>query len=467
MKEFLINLIIIFNNLSLYYIITINCIYFIQLITAAFNMASYSNKIKSYEYKRLTNSETMIPISLLVPAYNEEVTIVDSIKSLMNLSYPEYEVIVINDGSKDNTLKCIIEEFHMIEINEPYKQSLNTEKVKKVYRSMKNVNLVLLDKENGGKADALNAGINISKYPVFSAIDADSLLENESLVRLILPFFYDSKVVANGGIVRIASGCKVVDGRLTEVGISNNFLAKLQTVEYLRAFLTGRMGFDAMGTLLIISGAFGAFRKQTVIEVGGYKRDCIGEDMELVVHMHQYLRKNKQKYKIKFIPDPVCWTQPPEKFKDLRSQRRRWHIGLMSSLLLHKEMLFNPRYGRIGMLAVPYFWIFEMFGPIIETIGYFLVPISFLFGVINLKFMIAFYTSAILFGVILSVGALILEEYTFKRYTSFRQMLKLFLYSIIDNFGYRQINNLFKIEALFKYRSEKNKWGNIKRNKFM
>lgn len=463
MKNILIHIVLFFNQFSLFYIIVSSGIYFVQLIAAAFNMTAYFKSIKSYEHDKLAYSDKMLPISLLVPAFNEEVTIVDNIKNLMDLSYPEYEIIVINDGSEDGTLARVIEEFQMIEIQEPYKISLQTEKVKKIYRSKMNINLILLDKENGGKADALNAGINISKYPIFAAIDADSLLEGDSLVKLILPFYYDSTVVANGGIVRIASGCKIVDGKLTEVGLSENVWAKLQTVEYLRAFLAGRMGFDATETLLIISGAFGAFRKQAVIDVGGYAWDCIGEDMELVVHLHEYMREKKQKYKVKFIPDPVCWTQPPETLKDLKSQRTRWHIGLMSSLLLHKKMILNPKYGRIGMFAVPYFWLFEMLGPLIETIGYILIPISFLLNVVNFEFMLTFYSMAVLFGVVLSVGSLILEEYTFKRYPSFRQTLKLFLYCIVDNFGYRQINNIFKVIAIFKYRSIKNTWGSIQR----
>jgi cellulose synthase/poly-beta-1,6-N-acetylglucosamine synthase-like glycosyltransferase len=418
------------------------------------------------DYKKYTASTNMIPISVLVPAYNEESTIVDNIKSLLALNYPSHEVIVINDGSKDDTFKKIFEAYNLKEVSQPVRYLIKTKKIKGIYKNIDIPKLTLVDKENGGKADALNVGINLSRYPVFASIDADSMLETDSLVRVIMPFIEEKLTVAVGGIVRIVNGSKIKDGKVEAIGLPKNALAMFQIVEYLRAFLTGRMGWDALGCLLIISGAFGAFRKDVVVQVGGYSHNTIGEDMELVVKIHEYLRKNKSKYRIKFIPDPVCWTQAPEKIKDLRGQRRRWQIGLMDSLFRHKELLLNPRYGIIGMFGVPYFWIFEMLGPVIEILGYIFIPLSYILGLLNIKYFILFLVSSILYGIILSIGAILLEEYTFSKYPSIKQLLRLSWYGILENFGYRQMTTFFKIDAIVRFKKFKNSWGKIKRSSF-
>ncbi|WP_369704388.1 glycosyltransferase family 2 protein [Clostridium moutaii] len=408
----------------------------------------------------------MIPVSILVPVYNEENTIVDNIKSLLNLNYPLFEIIVINDGSKDDTLKKVIETYNLLKINQPVRYLLKTKKIKGIYKNMDIPWFTLIDKENGGKADALNAGINVSKYPIFTSIDADSILENDSLVRVIMPFIEDKSTVAVGGIVRIANGNEIENGKIKNVGLPNNKLVMFQIVEYLRGFLSGRMGWDALGCLLIISGAFGAFKKDTAVQVGGYTNNTIGEDMELVVKMHEYLRKNKLKYRIKFIPDPVCWTQAPEKIKDLRVQRRRWQIGLMDSLFRHKKLLLNPKYGVIGIFGTPYFWIFEMLGPIVEVLGYIFIPLAYILGLLNIQYFVMFLAASVLYGIILSIGAILLEEYTFSSYQSIKQLFKISWYGILENFGYRQMTTFFRVYAIIRFKKFKNSWGKIKRKSF-
>lgn len=465
-KEFINQIVIDFNFILLYYVLVINAIYFIQLILSAFSLYDYIKKMHYSDYKKYTASTNMIPISVLVPAYNEESTIVDNIKSLLALNYPSHEVIVINDGSKDDTFKKIVEAYNLREVSQPVRYLIKTKKIKGIYKNVNIPKLTLVDKENGGKADALNVGINISKYPIFTSIDADSMLESDSLVRVIMPFIEDKLTVAVGGIVRIINGSKIKNGKVEAIGLPKNKLAMFQIVEYLRAFLTGRMGWNALGCLLIISGAFGAFRKDVVVQVGGYSGNTIGEDMELVVKIHKHLRKNKTKYSIKFIPDPVCWTQAPEKIKDLRGQRRRWQIGLMDSLFRHKELLLNPRYGIIGLFGVPYFWIFEMLGPVIETLGYIFIPLSYFFGLLNIQYFILFLVSSILYGIILSIGAILLEEYTFSKYPSIKQLVKLSWYGILENFGYRQITTFFRIDAIIRFKKFRNSWGKIKRESF-
>lgn len=463
---FIKQIIIAFNDIIPYYVLAINFIYFMQLILSAFSLYDYVKKMHYSDHKKYTVSTNMLPISVLVPAYNEESTIVDNIKSLLALTYSSYEIIVINDGSKDDTFKKIIEAYNLKEINQPIRYLIKTKKVRGIYKNHNIPKLTLIDKENGGKADALNVGINVSKYPVFTSIDADSMFESDSLVRVIMPFIEDNLTVAVGGIVRIVNGSKIKDGKVEAIGLPRNSLAMFQIVEYLRAFLTGRMGWNAIQCLLIISGAFGAFRKDVVMQVGGYSSNTIGEDMELVVKIHKYLRKNKFKYKIKFIPDPVCWTQAPEKIKDLRGQRRRWQIGLMDSLFRHKEILLNPKYGIIGLLGVPYFWIFEMLGPVIETLGYICIPLSYAFGLLNTRYFILFLFSSIFYGIILSIGAILLEEYTFSKYPSIKQILKLSWYGILENFGYRQMTTFFRIDAIIRFKKFRNSWGKIKRENF-
>lgn len=465
-KELIREIVVIFNNIVLYYVLAINGIYFMQLILSAFSLYDYIKKMHYSDYKKYIYSENMIPISVLVPAYNEESTIVDNIKSLLALNYSAHEVIVINDGSKDDTFRKVVEAYNLTEVSQPIRYLIKTKKVRGIYKNAEIPKLTLVDKENGGKADALNVGINISKYPVFTSIDADSMLESDSLVRVIMPFIEDKLTVAVGGIVRIANGSKIRDGKLQSIGLPRNKLAMFQIIEYLRAFLTGRMGWSALDCLLIISGAFGAFKKDVVVQVGGYSSDTIGEDMELVVKMHKYLRKNKIKYKVKFIPDPVCWTQAPENIKDLRGQRRRWQIGLMDSLFRHKNLLMNPKYGVIGMFGVPYFWIFEMLGPVIEILGYIFIPLSYIFGLLNTRYFILFLVSSILYGVILSIGAVLLEEYTFSKYPSIKQLFKLSLYGVLENFGYRQMTTFFRIDAIIRFKKFKNSWGKIKRESF-
>jgi cellulose synthase/poly-beta-1,6-N-acetylglucosamine synthase-like glycosyltransferase len=466
MDQFWLNAALFINYFSLYYVVAISTIYLIQLIAASIGLKKYVKSLRYKDYDRFQDSANMVPISVLVPAFNEEATIVDTVNNLLTLNYPTHEVIVINDGSTDDTLSLLIDSYHMRAINEPYRKSLSTQPIQKIYRSAECPNLIVVDKLNGGKADSLNAGINVSKYPVFVTIDADSILENNSLMKIIYTFMADPSCVAVGGIVRIASGCRIEKGKLVEVNLPKKPLQLLQTNEYLRAFLTGRISFDVMGMLLIISGAFGAFQKKAVIEAGGYTVGCVGEDMELIVKLHEALLRNHKKYTVRFLPDPVCWTEPPEKISDLKKQRKRWHIGLMDTLFRHKKMTFHWKYGKVGMLCMPYYWLFEFLGPVIETIGYFFVPISWALGIVNLHFMLSFLLLSILYGTFLSVGALLLEENTFRKYPDVSQILKLFLYAVLDNLGYRQLNSIFKVEAMIGYRKNRSSWGKMKRKGF-
>ena len=416
----------------------------------------------------LVQSELTPPVSILAPAYNEEPTVVESVKSLLKLNYGKYEVVVINDGSKDGTLEQLITEFQMYPSRQVYRGLLQAKPVRGIYKSHKPAyrNLVVVDKENGGKADALNVGMNVAQFEYVCAIDADSLLEEDSLQKVVKPFLEDETMVAVGGIVRIANGCKVVNGRVVKVGLSDKLLPVIQVVEYFRAFLSGRMIWHGVNGLLIISGAFGMFKRSAVIEVGGYRHDTVGEDMELVVRLHRRMREWKRPYRIAFVPDPVCWTEAPETRQMLGRQRNRWHRGLLDTMLLHKKMFLNPKYGVIGLAAMPYFVIVELFGPLIEFLGYLVLIVMIAMNILNVEMMILFFIVALFYGVMYSVGAVLLEEVSFQRYPKPSDLALLLSIGVIENFGYRQMTMWWRVEGFWDYFRGKKSWGTMQRKGF-
>lgn len=403
-------------------------------------------------------------ITLLVPAFNEEATIATTVKSLLQLSYSEFEIVVINDGSKDNTLDVLIKEFGLIPFPEAYDARLATKPIRTVYHAPAQPNLRVVDKDNGGKADSLNAGINISLYPLFCCIDADSILQRDSLRLAAQPFLDDPHTIACGGTVRVANGCEVKNGFLTKVGLPTNILALFQIVEYLRAFLFGRLGWSPINAMLIISGAFGLFHKDTVIGIGGYRHDTIGEDMELVVRLHRHMRLAGKPYRITFAPDPICWTEVPEDLTTLKNQRIRWQRGLCESLTNNLDLLFHPKGGAVGWLAFPFMALFEWLGPAIEVFGYVIVTIGFILGFVSFKVWLVLLVAAISLGILLSVSAFFLEEMSFHVYPKPQHVLLLLLGAILENFGYRQLNSLWKLIGLYRWMiGKKATWGAMTR----
>lgn len=453
------------NVVTLFYFIILNGFYLFTTVLAFVSLRRYADWLRVREDQEFTIARGAPPITLIAPAYNEETTCVESIKSLLTLRYPEYEVLVINDGSKDRTLECLKEAFQLELKPRLATAELPTKRVRGIYQSRRHPNLWVIDKENGGKADALNVGLNYCRTPVFCAIDADTLLENDALIRVARPFLEDRSTVAVGGIIRIINGCTVGHGRVTRVRLPSNLIARLQVIEYLRAFLAGRVGWSALNAMLIISGAFGLFRRATVVDAGGFAADTVGEDMELVVRLHRYCLERNLKYRITFVPDPVAWTECPESLKVLGRQRDRWHRGLVQTLMTHSKMLLNPRYGRVGMLAFPYFFFLEMLGPLIETLGYFSFAVSIAFGTVDTRFALAFLLLAFTFGVGLSSISLILEELTFRRYKRGADFVQLFLLALVENFGYRQMSVYWRMKGLLTAR-KRHTWGVMVRKGF-
>jgi cellulose synthase/poly-beta-1,6-N-acetylglucosamine synthase-like glycosyltransferase len=443
------------------FFVVVNVFYF-SMYTISFGaILTYLRRHMFCDYRVIVQSELTPPVSILAPGYNESATCVESINSLLKLNYPTAEVVFINDGSKDDTLNVVITQFDMVKTERVYVPTIATKAVRGIYvsRRPEYKNLILVDKQNGGKADALNVGINVSRYNLICAIDADSILEDDALLKVAKPFLDDERVIAVGGIVRIANGCRIERGRVTDVRLSNKLVPSFQVIEYYRAYLSGRMGWGAINGLLIISGAFGLFRRDIVMNVGGYKHDTVGEDMELVVRMHRFCLENDIPYRVEFVPDPVCWTEAPETLKVLGRQRNRWHRGLLDTLLIHKKMLFNRRYKVLGLVSVPYFVFIELLGPVIEAIGYFAVGFGFYFGMVNLEIFLLFFIVSVIYGVMFSVSSVILEEISFHRYPRTRDLMKLLILAVVENFGYRQITVWWRIKAFWDYARGVQTWG--------
>ena len=446
------------------YFVLLSSGYLLLNINATLSISKYMSE---HSLSKLPGGATdvMPPISLIVPAYNEATTIINSIQALLQLNYPEYEIIIINDGSSDETLATIIDYFELTPFPEAYRQRLETKKVNEFYSSKQYYKLRLIDKVNGGKADAINVGINASRFPLFCTVDADSILQHNSLQRIVQPFLDDPTTVASGGTVRVVNGCSVKRGFMYKAGLPKNMIAMFQIVEYLRAFLFGRLGWSPMNALLIISGAFGLFHKETVISVGGYTADTIGEDMELVVRLHRLLRKRKQDYRITFVPDPICWTEAPEDLSVLRQQRIRWQRGLAESMFKNIGLLFNPRAGAVGFLAFPFMLFFEWLGPLIEVFGYIIIITGFIADYISLQIFITLMAVAIGFGMLLSATALLLEEISFHVYQRPSELFRLFLAVILENFGYRQLTSVWRLMGLVQWAfGRKATWGKMTRD---
>jgi cellulose synthase/poly-beta-1,6-N-acetylglucosamine synthase-like glycosyltransferase len=380
------------------------------------------------------------------------------------LDYPLFEVILVNDGSKDATLDRLITAFELKLSARSFEHTVPCKPIRGVYESSLYPNLVVVDKVNGGKADALNSGLNLALYPLFCAIDADSILESDALLRLVRPFLEAPGVtIAAGGVIRIANGCDIRAGRVRKVQLVRRTLPLIQIVEYLRAFLFGRMGWSSGNSLLVISGAFGLFDKRTAVQAGGYATDTVGEDMELVVRMHRRLHDRKQRYRIGFVPDPICWTEVPESLRVLRRQRTRWQRGLIDTLWRHRGMMGRPRYGMVGLVALPGFAVFEMLSPVIELSGYLLLPLLLLLGYLDVSYVAAFMVMSILYSILVSILAVLLEDVTFRRYTNPRDMVVLVGAAVLEHLGYRQLTVWWRVRAFWEFSRGDLSWGAMER----
>ena len=407
-----------------------------------------------------------VPISILVPAYNEEVTIVSNVNSLLGLEYKLYEIIVIDDGSTDSTAKEMIEAFDLKPVKRPIHIQLKCKPIKEIYESNINkVKITMIMKENGGKGDALNMGINASNYPYYVGIDADSTLQADSLEKIVQPVLEDDSIVAVGGLVRVAQCVNIEKGKVKDYHLPWNPILSVQVVEYDRSYLASKIFLNQFNGNLIISGAFGLFKKNIVIASGGYYTKTLGEDMELVLRLHTYCRNNDKKYRMHYEPNAICWSQAPSTLKDLMTQRRRWYIGLFQSMIKYKNIFLNLRFGTVSLVSYIYYLIYELLSPVVEIFGIFTIILAFNFGILNIPFMLQFLLIYGLFGAFLTMTAFFQRIYTQNLKINFTDIIIAVFMCLLENIFFRYILSFVRITALFGYKGEKSKWGTIKREK--
>ena len=454
-------------------IIYFSSIFFIVylLIYATFTfmaVAVGAYKLRNQERMQMLKNElrhTTIPISIIVPAYNESAIIIKSINSLLSLDYDAYEIIVVDDYSNDNTSQLVIDEFSMKPYDRPINYFLQCKPHISVHeQKIGNVNLTLIRKSNGGKSDALNMGINASRNPYFICMDADSFLQKDSLEKIIQPILEDERVVSVGGMILISQCVQIEDGMAVSYKLPNNLLVCMQAVEYDRTFLGSRILFDTFNGNLIISGAFGLFKKSLVIAAGGYDSSNLGEDMELALKTHVYCRNNNIKYSMRYAPSAVCLTQAPSRFKDLIGQRRRWHLGMFQSMSAHWQIFLNLRFGVVSFLSFMYYLLYELLSPIVELFGLFSIILASHLHILNVRFMVVFLIVYVIYGVALSLCIYMQHIYQQKFKLSVLDLIKAFFVCMLEFTFFRYLLVFTRLNAFIGYRKKKKMWGTIKRD---
>lgn len=453
------------NHALFWYYLASNVAYLLMLTIAFKTSAAHQRRLESHFLGWLHENPMAPPVAILVPAHNEEASIGASVRSLLELDYPELEVIVINDGSEDRTFEVLRETFRLRLVRAVYVAQAKTAPVRGLYRSDLDKRLLVIDKEPGGsKADALNAGLNAANSPYVCIVDSDSLLERDALLRITVPIMEDPKrVIAVGGIIRVVNGSEINGGQLRRIRLPRKGIEAIQVVEYLRAFLIGREAWAQGNMLMIISGAFGLFRTDLVRAVGGYRASSIGEDIDLVARLHRHLRKRELDYEIRFVPDPMCWTEVPSDLRSLARQRARWQKGLADVLWSTRDMLFRPRYGRIGWIALLYLWLFELFGPIMETLGLATIAAAIYMGALSRGFFLQFLIFGYAFATVISIGSVLQEEITYKRYNDWKDVARLITYCFLEHFPYRQLHMIWRLQGFWEYLRGDNAWKPMKR----
>jgi cellulose synthase/poly-beta-1,6-N-acetylglucosamine synthase-like glycosyltransferase len=466
MGEFARAVLVTFEWVVLGYFVLVNTVYLLLLLSAAREMCNHLLLERAERRWRVLQSDIAPTVSMLAPAYDEAPTIAASVGAMLGLSYPNLEVVVVNDGSGDETLQVLIDNFALVAIHPVFRRQTEAHPVAALYRSTSHPNLVVVDKENGGKADALNAGLNVAGGRLVCALDADTIIEPEALTRMVRPFVSHDDVVAAGGTIRIVNGSDVRHGRVVELQVPRRALAGFQVVEYLRAFRFGRLGWNRLGGNLIISGAFGLFDRQAMADAGGYTHDTVGEDMELVVRLRRRSYEQKDPKRVSFIPDPVAWTEVPESLRVLGRQRDRWHRGLADALHRHRRLFLNPRYRAMGLFVYPYFVVVELLAPLVEALGLLGLAAGLLLGAVDMSFAILFFLLAYGLGIVLAAFTLALEELSFHRYERLRDRAWLVMWALLESLGYRQLTVLWRIRGIWKFLRGRTDWGVMKRRGF-
>lgn len=446
--------------------------YAILAIVSVIAMRKHQLKNRYQSVDDLISSKYLPGISIIAPAYNEGLTIVENVRSILSLSYSDFEIIIVNDGSKDDSLEKLIEAFNLSRVRNIQVDEIPTQNIRGVYKSrnLAYSHLIVVDKENGGKADALNSGINQSSKKLVLCIDVDCIIEPDGLLKMVRPFLEEKKrrVVAVGGVIRVVNNCDVKSGKVTHVNLPNGWLERFQVLEYFRVFTLTRMGWAHMHSLLLISGALGMFDKEILVKAGGYTPGIVGEDMELVLKLHKYMREvAKQKYTIGFIPDPLCWTEVPNSARVLSRQRNRWSRGFIESIIEHRRMFFNPKYGIVGMISFPYAVFFEWLLAPIEVFGYGYFLYSIYIGYFNIPYFVLLFTLVYSYFMMVTLLSILSEELVYHHYNKKIDLIKLMLIAMVEPFFYHPLNLYWTLKGNFDYFIRgKREWGKMDRRGF-
>ncbi len=468
MIDFLVRAVGFWNPLLLWYFGLLNLFYGVLFGFSVFETWKHwvlSSRLDATE--RLPD-EAFPPVSVLVPAYDEERVIVDSVEALLDLDYPQQQVVVVNDASTDDTLGRLKDRFDLYSVPPAFQAVLDTAPVRDFYRSRTDPELLVVDKDDGGgKAGALNVALNACRYPYCVTVDADTVIEPAAIRRMARAFLLsERRVVGTGGSIRVANGVYFDGGTPVQPTVPDNLLAGLQVPEYFRAFLFGRLGWNQMGGNLLISGAFGLYEKQLLIEAGGFEEGSVTEDLELTVSIHRHMQEKGEPYDLPFVPDPVAWTEVPESLSVLGNQRERWHRGLLSSVFRHLRMFGNPRYGLTGLVAFPYYMLGEMLAPVMEVVGIGVVAAGLWLDVLSAEYALLFFGLAYGYQMLLTMASVVLEQLTFRVYSDVRQYLKLLLLAVIEPFGYRQLTTWWRLKAFGTFLRDVGGWGEMERSGF-
>lgn len=451
-----------FNLLLASYFVAGNGIYTLFMLVSLVSVWLNNQRLSYQNLDYLRKSAVTPPVTVIIPAWNEERTIVETVRATLRTDYPCLQIVVVDDGSTDTTTERLIQAFGLSKMDFIYRPHLKTRRVLYFYENPQIPQLTLISKERGGKSDALNAAINQCRTPYFCTLDADCVLEHDALLRLMQPILRSSvNIVASGGIVRILNGCEVKDGQVAKVGLPSTRLQHFQVVEYLRTFLFGRTGWDLFRGTMIISGAFTVFHRETVMEAGGFSLDTVSEDMELTVRLRDWAVKQRRKIGMSFTSEPVCWAESPATFRMLARQRRRWQLGLCQTLWKNRHVLFNLKYGALGLLSYPFHLYIEALGAVVEFLGYLVIPIAFILGTALPALYLPFLLLGLSYATFLSVGSVVLEELTHRRYPSFREFGTLLWYALLENFGYRQMVLYFRFQGVARFLFGFHKWEKV------
>ncbi len=447
------------NTIILIYFLVANAVYTVLMVISLYTVSLHSKFAARIGYSDLSDSPVTPPVALIVPAFNEQGAIVQTIESLLVLNYPEKEIIVVDDGSTDETAMRVIQHFQLQRMDLVYRQAIPAKAPFAFYHNAKFPELLLLSKENGGKSDALNVGISMARSPYFCTVDADSIIEKDALLRLMAPIVHSNvNTIVSGGVVRIANGCTLEDGHIKEIHLPKSWIERCQVVEYIRTFLFGRPGWNFLDATFICSGAFCLLQKESVVMAGGFSTDTVTEDIDMIATLHRHMKAKGYKYRMVFTTDPICWTEAPHTFDMLARQRRRWQLGLMQTVMKHNSMIGNPRYGLMGMISMPFHAYIEAIGCVVEAAGLILLPFSFLVGAMPFSLFLLLMFLAVGYGTLLSIGSVLLAEATVRRYPSYRDVLTLLLFALVENLGYRQMVAFIRAQGILQYFYGKNKW---------